>query len=58
MQNIIKIVCLFGLMPIFGTKCSVAIDKTFKQDSWQEHKKILTLSWEWYSFLGYGLEKP
>lgn len=32
MQNVIKIVYLFGSIPIFDTICSVAIDKTFKQD--------------------------
>ena len=32
MQNVIKIVHLFGLISIFDTKCSVAGDKPFKQD--------------------------
>lgn len=37
MQNVIKIVYLFGSIPIFDTKCSVAIDKTVKQDHWLQH---------------------
>lgn len=42
--NIIK-VYLFESIPVFDTKYSFAIDKTFKQEEWLEHlQKIITVS--------------
>lgn len=57
MQNVIKIVYLFGSIPVFDTICSVAIDKTFKQDHWLEHTKNIHFILEVYSILDYRLEK-
>lgn len=58
MQNVIKIVHLFGVISIFDTKCSVARDHLSKIADWNTHTKYSSV-WGWYGFsVDYGSENP